>query len=98
MREGPLVGPAEGNGGARANAWHRAGGEDGLKIRTREVAGEEKVTQKVSDAQKLIPMQEQIGAHHRRQATELSADAGYFSEDNPQRAVTTAYSGLCGGG
>ena len=42
----------------------------------------EKVTQKASDVQELIPMLEQIGAHHGRQARELSADAGYFSEDN----------------
>ncbi len=42
----------------------------------------EKVTQTASDPTGWIPMLEQIGAHHGRQARELSADAGYFSEDN----------------
>ena len=34
------------------------------------------VTQTASDPQGWIPMLEQIGAHHGRPATELSADAG----------------------
>ena len=42
----------------------------------------ESVTNKASDVQELIPILEQIRDNNGRQATELSADAGYFSEDN----------------
>ena len=42
----------------------------------------ESVTHKASDVQELIPILEQIRDNNGLQVTELSADAGYFSEDN----------------
>lgn len=42
----------------------------------------ETVTNKASDVQELIPILEQIHDNNGRQAQELSADAGYFSEAN----------------
>ena len=42
----------------------------------------EHLTEKASDVKELIPILKQIKDNNGRQATELSADAGYFSEDN----------------